>query len=136
MSTSSLIRPSYTMRATIFERVFRPEKLPKMEYFPTKRIISLPSRTCKFSSRICKLYYCPYCLLLPHNLYFGAKHIPLLSYRLFHFHCSIAALWLRRDKHNNIIYGQALKYNYLSSWKELGVTQREILPQSQINFSF
>ena len=29
-----------------------------------------------------------------------------------------------------------LQYNYLSSWKELGVTQREILPQSQINFSF
>ena len=55
LSTSSLIRPSYTIRATIFEKVFWPEKFPKTKYFPTKRIKSLSSRTCKFSSRTCKL---------------------------------------------------------------------------------
>ena len=32
-------------------------------------------------------------LLLPHNLYSGAKHIPLSSQRPFHFHCSIGALF-------------------------------------------
>ena len=58
--TSSLILPSDTIRATIFEKVFRPEKFPKTEYFPTKRIISLSSRTCKFSSRTCKLYFPPW----------------------------------------------------------------------------
>ena len=57
LSTSSLIRPSYTIRATIFEKVFQPENFLKTEYFPTKRIISLWSRTCKFSSRTCKLYF-------------------------------------------------------------------------------
>ena len=51
--TLSLIRPSYTIRATIFEKAFRLEKFPKTEYFPTMRIISLSSRTCKFSSRTC-----------------------------------------------------------------------------------
>ena len=56
LSNSSLIRPSYTIRATILKKVFRPEKFPTTEYFPTKRIISLSSRTCKFSSRTCKLY--------------------------------------------------------------------------------
>ena len=30
--TSSLIRPSYTIKATIFEKVFQPEKFPKTEY--------------------------------------------------------------------------------------------------------
>ena len=34
LSTSSLILPSYTIRATIFEKVFWPEKFPKTEYFP------------------------------------------------------------------------------------------------------
>ena len=29
--TSSLIRPSYTIRATIFEKLFRPEKFPKTD---------------------------------------------------------------------------------------------------------
>ena len=33
-------------------------------------------------------------LLLPHNLYSGAKHIPLSSQRPFHFHCSIGALFI------------------------------------------
>ena len=63
--------------------MFFTKKFPKPEYFPTKRIISLSSRTCKFSSRTCKLslqhimgsslnlrlclsvclvLYCPYCL--------------------------------------------------------------------------
>ena len=35
--TSSLIGPPYTIRATIFEKVFPPEKFPKTEYFPNKR---------------------------------------------------------------------------------------------------
>ena len=48
--TSSLIWPSYTTRATIFEKVFQPEKFPKTEYFPIKRMISLSSR--KFSSSL------------------------------------------------------------------------------------
>ena len=56
LSTSSLIRPSYTIGATIFENMFWLEKFPKTEYFPTRRIISLFSRTCKFASRTCKLY--------------------------------------------------------------------------------
>ena len=59
LSTSSLIRPSYTIRATIFEKVFRPKKFPKTEHFLTKRIISLSSRACKLSSRTCKLYFPP-----------------------------------------------------------------------------
>ena len=41
LSTLNLIGPSYTIRATIFEKVFWPEKFPKTEYFPSKRIISL-----------------------------------------------------------------------------------------------
>ena len=49
----------FTIRATIFEKVFWPKKLPKTEYFPTKRTILLSSRTCKFSSRACKLYFPP-----------------------------------------------------------------------------
>ena len=57
LSTSSLIRPSYTIRATIFQKVFRPEKFHKTEYCPIKRIIPLSSRTCMFSSRTCK-YLC------------------------------------------------------------------------------
>ena len=36
--TSSLIHPSYTIRATISEKVFLPEKFHKTEYFPTKRM--------------------------------------------------------------------------------------------------
>ena len=32
LSTSSLIWPTYTIRATIFEKVFQPEKFPKNEY--------------------------------------------------------------------------------------------------------
>ena len=60
LSTSSLIWPSYTIRATIFEKVFWPENFPKTEYFNNKRIISLSSRTCKLSSRTCKLYYPPW----------------------------------------------------------------------------
>ena len=32
----------------------------KVQYFPSKRIISLSSRTCKFSSRTCKLYFPPW----------------------------------------------------------------------------
>ena len=51
LSTSSLIWPSYTIRSTIFEKVFWTEKFPKTKYFPTKRILSLSNRTCKFSSR-------------------------------------------------------------------------------------
>ena len=39
LSTSSLIWPSYKIRATIFEKVFRPEIFLKTEYFPTKRIM-------------------------------------------------------------------------------------------------
>ena len=38
MSTSSLIRPSYIIRATIFEKEFWLENFPKTEYFPTKRM--------------------------------------------------------------------------------------------------
>ena len=38
LSTSRLIRSSYTIKAIIFEKVFQPEKLPKTEYFPTKRL--------------------------------------------------------------------------------------------------
>ena len=45
LSTSSLIWPSYTIRATIFEKFYRPEKFPKTEYFPTKRIILIGSYT-------------------------------------------------------------------------------------------
>ena len=37
LSTSSLIWPSYTLRATIIEKVFRLESFTKSEYFPTKR---------------------------------------------------------------------------------------------------
>ena len=40
-----------------FEKVFRPKNFLKTEYFPPKRIISLSSRTCKFLSRTCKLYF-------------------------------------------------------------------------------
>ena len=74
LSTSSLIWPSYTMRATILEKVFQPEKFLKTEHFPTKRIISLSSITCKYSSRTCKLcsplainalFVCLSCFLLP-----------------------------------------------------------------------
>ena len=43
-SPSSLIRPSFTISATIFEKVFQPGKFLKTEYFPTKRVISLSSR--------------------------------------------------------------------------------------------
>ena len=57
LSTLNLIRPSYTIKATIFEKVFRPENFSKTDFFPTKRIISLSSRTFKFSSRTCKLYF-------------------------------------------------------------------------------
>ena len=46
-STSSLIRLSFTIRATIFGKVFQPDKFPKIEYFPTKRTISLLRRSCK-----------------------------------------------------------------------------------------
>ena len=60
LSTSSLIQPSYPLRATIFEKVFWPEKFPKTEYFPTRRIISLSSRISKFSSKTCKLYFPPW----------------------------------------------------------------------------
>ena len=31
LSTLSLIQPSYTIRATIFEKVFRPKKFPKTD---------------------------------------------------------------------------------------------------------
>ena len=41
LSTSSLIWPSYTKRATIFEKVLGPKKFPKTEYFHTISIISL-----------------------------------------------------------------------------------------------
>ena len=41
LSTSSLIQPSYTIRAANVLKLFRPENFPKAEYFPTKRIISL-----------------------------------------------------------------------------------------------
>ena len=58
--TSSLIRPSYTIRVIIFEKVFLPKKFLKTEYFPTKRIISLTIRTCKFSSRTFILYIPPW----------------------------------------------------------------------------
>ena len=34
LSTSGLIRPSYTIKATIFEKVFLPEKFPKTKYLP------------------------------------------------------------------------------------------------------
>ena len=52
LSTSSLIPPSYTIRATIFEKVSRPEKFPKTEYFaPSMQL--LPS-------------FCHYCR--PHKL--------------------------------------------------------------------
>ena len=57
LSTSSLIQPFYTIRATIFEKVFQPENFPQTEYFHTKRIIRLSSGTCKFSRRTCKLYF-------------------------------------------------------------------------------
>ena len=36
LSTSSLIRPSNTIRVTIFEKMFQPEKFSKTECFPTK----------------------------------------------------------------------------------------------------
>ena len=49
LSTSSLILPSYTIRAAIFGEVFQPKKFPKSEYFATKRIISLSSRACKLN---------------------------------------------------------------------------------------
>ena len=35
-------------------------KFRKTEYFPTKIILSLSSRTCKFSSWTCKLYFPPW----------------------------------------------------------------------------
>ena len=38
LSTLSLIWPSYTIKATIFENVFRPKRSPKTEYFQTKRV--------------------------------------------------------------------------------------------------
>ena len=41
----NILWPSYTIRATIFELVFPPKKFPKTEYCPTKRKISLSSRT-------------------------------------------------------------------------------------------
>ena len=37
-------------------------------------------------------------LLLPHNLYSGVRHIPLLSQRPFLFHCSFGTLLFGRDK--------------------------------------
>ena len=48
LSTSSLIRPSYSKRATIFEKVFWPKKLPKTEYFPTKRILGPDWSKCPY----------------------------------------------------------------------------------------
>ena len=39
---------------------------------------------------------------VPHNLYSGAKHIPLFSQRPFHFHCSMGAFLMRPGKFNNI----------------------------------
>ena len=45
MSTSSLIRPSYIIKATIFEKVFWPEKFPKTEHFG-----HLSGLKCEFSS--------------------------------------------------------------------------------------
>ena len=60
LSTSSRIRSSYAIRATIFEKVFRLEKFPKTKYISTKRRKSLSSRTCKFSSRTCKLCFPPW----------------------------------------------------------------------------
>ena len=33
-------------------------------------------------------------MLLPHNLYSGAKHIPLFSQRPFHFHSSVGTLFI------------------------------------------
>ena len=44
-----------------------------------------------------------YVLLLSNNHCSGAKHIPLSSERPFHSHCSIRALLLWWDKHNNIL---------------------------------
>ena len=41
-------------------------------------------------------------MLLPYNLYSGAKHIPLFSQRPFDFHNSIGAFLLRKDKHNKL----------------------------------
>ena len=58
---------SYTIRSTIFENGFWPEKFPKTEYFFTKRIISLSSRFCKFSIRTWKLYF-PWILLLKRTI--------------------------------------------------------------------
>ena len=35
---TSLIRPSYTIKATIFEKVFQPEKFPKTENFELRQL--------------------------------------------------------------------------------------------------
>ena len=66
LSTSSLIWPSYTMRARILEKkCFYLKNSSKTEHFLTKRIISLSSITCKYSNRTCKL-----CSLLAINALF------------------------------------------------------------------
>ena len=49
LSTSSLIWPSYQMRATIYQKLFFPQIMSNNSCFATKSWIS--SRTCKISSR-------------------------------------------------------------------------------------
>ena len=70
LSTSNLIRPSYTIRATISEKVFWPKTFPKTEYFPTKRKISVGHT---FYIGCLKIYLCS--IISSHN---AAFTLPLL----------------------------------------------------------
>ena len=69
---------------------------------------------------------------LQHNLYSGAKHIPLFSQRSVHFIVLIGTLLLCRDKHNNFnTFTPCLKQFTLSRYNSDGwMTQGYALPGS------
>ena len=55
LSTPCLIQPSYTIRATIFEKVFRYEKFPKTRKYSYKKNLML-------CLSLCLVLYCSYSL--------------------------------------------------------------------------
>ena len=67
--TPSLIRPSYTLRATIFLKDFWPEIFPKMKKFPGK----ISNWTCKFWKKNGLIAIPRLCLGLPNIQLTGKK---------------------------------------------------------------
>ena len=93
LSTANLIRPSFRLRATIFLKVFWPNKFPQTKFCPTKGRLTIYSWTCKLHLLLVNLK-CSKELSSP-TLKYEWCNIPLWQFVHAWWSNAIQSMWTR-----------------------------------------